>query len=160
VTVAAPQNPLPRAFGPGAWVFAARRVSYLVDTTTFGPADPVLALDPDGVDGPLPLQPLAEGVEDFQVALGFDLDGDGQLASVGAVAGDDEWIYNVAGEVAPPSLGALRAVRVTLVVRTTSPLAGLLGVRPAAEDHPGATTADAYPRRVLRSEIAVRNLLP
>jgi prepilin-type N-terminal cleavage/methylation domain-containing protein len=160
LTVAAPINPLPRIYPPGSYVFRSRSVSYYVDATLFGAAgqDPLLMYDPDGANGPIPPQPIAEGIEDLQIALGFDFNGDGQLTSIGAAPGDDEWLYNVAGENAPPTLAQLRSVRVTLVARTTSALTGTLGQRPAAEDRPAAQTADAFPRRVLHSEVAVRNL--
>jgi hypothetical protein len=154
--VSAPTNPLPQSYPAGSWVFRLRAVSYFIDASTFGADDPLLMFDPDGA-GPQPAQPLAEGIEDLQIALGFDLDGDGAIRSVGAAPGDDEWIYNVAGETAPANLSLLRAVRVTLVARTVLAGSGTRGQRPAAEDHPGAAQSDAYPRRLLRSEIAVRN---
>jgi len=159
LTVSAPTNPLPRTFPPGSYVFRSKSVSYYVDTTMFGAQgqDPVLMYDPDGAAGPLPPQPIAEGIEDLQVALGFDLAGTGVLTNVGKVPGDDSWVGNVAGETAPASLAQLRSVRLTLVARPSSTLPGPPSVRPAAEDHPAAAKADSFPRRVLHSEVAVRN---
>ena len=149
-------NALPQTFPAGSYVFRTRAVSYYIDTTTFGAQDPLLMLDPDG-PGAQAGQPLAEGVEDLQVALGVDGSGDGLISSVGSAAGDDEWVGNVAGEVAPVNLTQLRSVRVTLVARTIMPTAGLRGQRPAAENHAGGLTADSFSRRVLRSELTVRN---
>ena len=54
--------------------------------------------DPAGFAGPQAAQPLAEGVEDLQLAFGFDFNSDGNLVNVGAGAGDDDWVGNVAGE--------------------------------------------------------------
>ena len=156
LTVVANANPLPRSFAAGAWVFGSRQVTYYVDSAAFGAQDPLLMFDPDG-PGALPGQPLAEGVEDMQVALGFDTNANGILTNVGAAAGDDEWVHNVAGEVAPATLVALRAVRVTLVARTVQMGQGTRGTRPALEDRPGAGAPDAFARRVLKSEISVRN---
>jgi prepilin-type N-terminal cleavage/methylation domain-containing protein len=157
LSLATPTNPLPRSYIPGNYVFRSRVVSYYVDTSFFGAQDPVLMIDPDGA-GPQPAQPLAEGIEDLQFALGFDFNNDGVISSVGVNPGDDEWVFNVAGETAPASLAQLRSVRVTLVARTTTAVGNAtLGTRPAAEDHPGASAPDPYPRRVLHSEITVRN---
>lgn len=156
LTVVANANPLPRSYVAGAWVFRSRQVRYYVDSTPYGAQDPLLMFDPDG-PGARPGEPLAEGVEDFQVALGFDANGDGTIASNGAAAGDDEWIGNVAGEVQPASLATLRSARVTLVARTVAAVAGTRGTRPAVENRPGANAADGFSRRVLRSEITVRN---
>lgn len=156
LSVNANGNPQPQTFAAGSYVFRSRAVRYYVDTTIYGPQDPLLMFDPDG-PGPAAGQPLAEGVEDFQVALGVDANGDGVLTNVGAAAGDDEWIFNVVGEAMPASLAQLRAVRVTVVARTVLPQAGTRGQRPGAEDHAGAAAADGYSRRVLRSEMTVRN---
>jgi prepilin-type N-terminal cleavage/methylation domain-containing protein len=156
LNVIAAGNALPQGYAAGSLVFRSKSISYFVDTLPFGNYDPVLEFDPDGA-GPLPAQPIAEGIEDLQVALGFDLNGDGALTQSGLVAGDDEWIYDVGGEVAPGSLVQLRSVRVTLIGRSTASDVGTRGLRPAVEDHPSASAGDAYPRRVLRSEVAVRN---
>ena len=156
ITVTAPTNTLPKTYTPGSYVFRSRRVTYSIDTTTFGANDPLLMIDPDG-PGALAAQPIAEGIEDLQIAMGFDLNADGNLVSVGAAAADDDWVYNVAAETAPATLALLRAVRVTLISRPSVMTAGQIGRRPAAEDHAIAGSTDSYPRRVLRSELTVRN---
>ena len=163
-------DPLPAAYAANAWVMPSRHVTYSISNTVFGAAitanASMLMMDVNGSGA----QPLAEGVEDLQVAYGFDNDGDGVVTELGASAGDDEWLYNVAGETGPtvvPTVGAwsianLRSVRVTLVVKGTSVEGGQqnLPVRPAAEDHAAGTTPDGFIRRVLRTEIAVRNFHP
>ncbi len=103
-------------------------------------------------------QPLAEGVEDMQIAYGFDDNGNGVLTDNGTAA--DQWLFNNAGDVAGAHLITnLRAIRITLVVKGTSVDPGVsnLPARPAAEDHAAAGSTDGYIRRVLRTEIAVRN---
>lgn len=156
LTIASNANPLPRAYPAGAWVFRSRQVTYFVDSTAYGAQNPLLMFDPDG-PGARAAEPLAEGVEDFQVALGFDANSDGLISNNGAGAGDDEWIGNVAGEVAPATLTTFRSARITLVARTVLPGSGTRGSRPAVENHPAGSGADSYARRVLKSEITVRN---
>ncbi|HEX8950808.1 MAG TPA: PilW family protein, partial [Polyangia bacterium] len=138
----------------------SRHVVYTISNTTFGAASTanasMLMMNVNGAGA----QPLAEGVEDLQVAYGCDNDGDGLVTERGAAAGDDEWLYNVAGEAPGTwSIANLRTVRVTLIVKGTSieNSQGNLPVRPAAEDHAAAAAPDGFIRRVLRTEIAVRN---
>jgi hypothetical protein len=135
---------------------------------------PTLMMDPDsdgkewdGTSAPCaanasaPAEPLAEGVEDMQIAFGIDTGTDGVFEQ-GTSAGDDEWIPNVAGETLPTPLsnftGTLRAVRITLIARAEQSLIGGVSLfgRPKAEDH-AAGTADAFRRRVLRTIVEVRN---
>ena len=151
---------LPAGYAANAWVLPSRHVTYSVSTTAFGGTatanTSMLMMDVNGSGA----QPLAEGVEDLQVAYGFDNDGDGVVTEVGTSAGDDEWLYNVAGETLGTwSIANLRSIRVTIVVKGTSVEGGQqnLPVRPAAEDHAAGTTPDGFIRRVLRTEIAVRN---
>ena len=150
---------LPAGYAATAWVLPSRHVTYAINTTMFGAASTgnasMLTMDVNGAGA----QPLAEGVEDMQVAYGFDNDGDGVVTEVGSSANDDEWLYNVAGEtVGTWSIANLRAIRITLVVKGTSVEGGQqnLPARPATEDHAGGSV-DGFIRRVLRTEIAVRN---
>jgi prepilin-type N-terminal cleavage/methylation domain-containing protein len=78
-----------------------------------------LWMDPDA-EGPRAAEPLAEGIEDMQIALARDSNDDGVIAEVGAVADDDEWQGNVANESV--LTGPIRAVRITLVARATPTL--------------------------------------
>jgi prepilin-type N-terminal cleavage/methylation domain-containing protein len=151
---------MPAAYAANAWVLPSRHVTYKISTTMFGAASTgnaaMLTMDVNGSG----FQPLAEGVEDMQIAYGFDNNGDGVINDDnGATAGGDEWLYNAAGEtVGTWSIANLRTIRVTLVVKGTSVEGGQqnLPARPKAEDHNGGSV-DGFIRRVLRTEIAVRN---
>lgn len=151
---------MPAGYAANGWVLPSRHVTYTVSSALFGAASTgnasMLMMDVNGAGA----QPLAEGVEDLQVAYGFDNDGDGVVTDDnGASAGGDEWLYNAAGEtVGAWSIANLRTIRVTLVVKGTSVEGGQqnLPARPAAEDHAGGSV-DGFIRRVLRTEIAVRN---
>ncbi len=137
----------------GSLVIRAQHAEFYIGTVDL---IPTLMMDPDGPQGPLAAEPLAEGVEGMQVALGIDTNGDTALTDVGAGANDDEWTYNVAGDTLPVG-GSIRAVRITLIARAATPVTGPASfARPAAEDRP-AGSADAYRRRVLRSTIEIRN---
>lgn len=152
---------MPTGYAANAWVLPSRHVTYSISNTVFGAATTgnasMLMMDVNGSGA----QPLAEGVEDLQVAYGFDNDGDGViLDDNGASAGGDEWLYNAAGETAGAwQIANLRAIRVTLVVKGTSIENGQqnLPAPPKAEDHAPTGGADGFIRRVLRTEIAVRN---
>lgn len=147
------------SYPAGSYVFRARHVTYSIDKTTFGTSatanESMLMMDVHDGNGP---QPLAEGIEDLQVALGFDNNADGVITEVGSAANDDEWTYNVAGEIAPVALTNLKTVRVTLIAKSTQALTSTIFSEPAAEDRPAPAVAkDGFPRRVLRSEVVVRN---
>ena len=141
----------------GSLVVRARHVTFFIDTLD---GIPTLMMDPDSdlAGGTAPAEPLAEGVEDMQIAEGIDANGDQVISELGTAAGDDEWVFNVSGETAPAATVIPRAVRITLIARTAKPLQG--GVtpyqRPAVEDR-SAGAADAYKRRVLSARIELRN---
>lgn len=154
-------------FQPGNLAVRVRPMTYQIDAA-MSPGTPMLVL----VDGApfIPMNPVtnpeqlvAENIEDLQVAIGVDgLTGvrDGTLTEVGTVAGDDEWVYNVAGEVMPsplPLTARIAAVRVTIVARTSQPQANLGPGRPAAEDHP-AGPQDNYRWRALTTTVAMRTI--
>ena len=140
----------------GSILIRAQHAEFYVDPSVYGV--PTLMMDPDGPSGPLAAEPLAEGVEDFQVALGIETGIDNSISDVGAAPNDDEWFYNRPGEVAP-ALAAVRAVRITLVARAAQPVLSSSAVfgLPAVEDR-SAGVADRYRRRVLRSTVEVRNM--
>jgi prepilin-type N-terminal cleavage/methylation domain-containing protein len=143
----------------GSLVVRAARAEFSIADSGDGTSTPMLWMDPDG-DGTAAAEPLAEGVEDMQLALGIDHDNDGgAINEIGTAADDDDWIYNKSGDTL--LTGAIRAVRITLVARTTT--AGLAGGtnpfrRPALEDNSAGSTYDNHPRRVLRSIIEIRNM--
>jgi prepilin-type N-terminal cleavage/methylation domain-containing protein len=126
---------------------------------SIGAADdiPTMMMDSDA-GGPTGAEPFAEGIEDLQIAIGVDVNGDGGITEVGASAGDDEWQGNVAGDGVLS--GSIRALRATIVARATKQLAGPIASfsLPAAEDRAASTTQDKFRRRVLRSTVESRNL--
>ena len=160
-TIASPEStcswiPMP-TFAPGTLVVRARVARFYVEPQN---NVPYLMMDPDG-EGPAAAEPLAEGIEDLQIAIGVDLDGDGEIEEFGNAPDDDEWFYNVAGDAAPPAItnGQWRAARVTVVARDARAAHASIGsTRPAAEDRAAATAGDVYRRRVLTTMAEIRNL--
>jgi type IV pilus assembly protein PilW len=147
----------------GALVIRAQHAVFTIDAVD---GVPTLMMDPDA-GGPAVAEPLAEGVEDMQIVVGVDRDGDGKLGAENDTAGDaDEWVGNNAADTdlttilgSPPTL-LVRAVRITLVARTTSGLVGNATpfFRPAVEDHAAAVAHDTYRRRVLSTVVEIRNM--
>jgi len=140
-------------YAAGALVIRAEHATFTIDAVD---GIPTLMMDPDA-GGPQAPQPLAEGVEDMQIAFGIDTDANGSITETTNGVGD-EWQGNAAGD--SPLTGTLRAVRISLVSRTTSGLVGNLNPynRPAVEDHAASTTMDQYRRRVLQSTVEIRNM--
>ncbi len=165
INVVTPSNTWPTgvSFSPGSYVFKSRQVSYGVVTSTSGTiTTTMLMLYPNGFAnvGTTPGEPLAENVEDFQVALGYDTNADGIItATPGVSANDNEWIFDVAGDTPPTAITNLKSVRISLVARASSQDPGVRGIPSAAtEDHAIASpAADGYQRRKVRSEVTVRN---
>jgi hypothetical protein len=142
-------------YAAGSLVIPVQRARFYIDTIN---GTPSLMMDPDA-EGPAGAEPLAEGIEDLQIAVGVDTGAmDGTLVEVGAAANDDEWAYNVAGDTA--LTGRIRAVRLSVIARAATELQGGTPgfLRPALEDHPGSSIWDAYRRRVLSSTVELRNL--
>jgi type II secretory pathway pseudopilin PulG len=143
-------------YASGSLVIRAQHARFTVSNDTDG--TPTLWMDPDstGTTFTAPGEPLAEGIEDFQVAVGTDTDGLNGISEDGTTS--DEWHYNNASDTAPS--GPIRAIRVTLVARAQQALVGNATpfYRPAAEDHPGSLSADAYRRRVLHAIVELRNI--
>lgn len=163
--VVSPQTPA-LVLPAGSLVTGAQAVSVYVTATP-----PVLMLDPDGPVGAdhADAQPLVEGVEDLQLAVGVDTAGDGVVAEDPSAAGADEWIGNVAGEVLPgPPWNRAgtgdpqpRLLRITLVCRTANTYAGVVPPPGPYEDRVTysvtATTSPPVPRfRPLRVSVAPR----
>jgi prepilin-type N-terminal cleavage/methylation domain-containing protein len=118
---------------------------------------PTMFLDDDS-DGPDVAEPLAEGVEDFQVAVGVDEDDDGGITDSANTS--DEWHYNAAGDDDPPALITMpwRALRLTVVARTIKEDEHSdWSARPAAENH-DAGSDDGFRRRKVSTIVEVRNL--
>jgi len=134
-------------YQPGSLVIRAIRARFRIGVFDGSPDVLLMDQDADGVGE----EPLAENVEDMQIALGVDADANGQITAPA------EWAFS-------PGIGALagkiRAARITLVVRSANQLVGGAATfkRPAAENHPIAVTFDSYRRRVLKSTVEIRNL--
>ncbi|MBX3155459.1 MAG: PilW family protein [Deltaproteobacteria bacterium] len=149
------------SYGPGAFVIRAARARFFVCNASppisvpCPDGIPTLMVDPDGI-GPAAAEPLAENIEDMQIALGVDANGDKGI--------DDpaEWQHSATvGALAGP----IRAIRVTLVARAPRGLPGPpTFAHVPAEDRNAATdgawigATDNFRRRVLTSTIEIRNL--
>jgi prepilin-type N-terminal cleavage/methylation domain-containing protein len=141
-------------YAAGSLVVRAKVSRFYIDDVA---GTPTLMMDPDG-DGSAAAEPLAEGVEDLQVAVGVDVDGDGEVTEDGTTT--DEWFYNADGDSAPPAITTTpwRALRITVVARTLrEPQVADSSTPPAVEDHT-AGQPDRYRRRVLSTTIEIRNL--
>jgi prepilin-type N-terminal cleavage/methylation domain-containing protein len=135
-------------------------ISYLVDLNTTADCQnpPCLERTVGGV-----ASVLAEGVEDFQVAYGFDgINGmpvDGNISETGNSGNDDEWVYNTSGDTWPTDISGLRAIRIALLLRTTNRDPGYQGAMTGVlEDHTWTSALDGYRRRVVQFVENVRNL--
>lgn len=139
----------------GAMVIRAKVAEFYVEDLD---DVPTLWLDPDG-EGIEDPEPLAEGVEDLQIAVGVDADGDGGVLDEAST--EDEWHYNVVGDEAPPDITVTtwRALRITVVARAAVVDAdGDWSRRPEIEDHIGATADDGFRRRTTSTVVEIRNL--
>ena len=100
-------------------------------------------------------QPLAENIEDMQIAYGIDIDNN-------RIVEDDEWFNDPTNR----DMTLLREIRLSLVARTTrEDPAYNVGARPVVEGHDPVgsvitTPAQAarYRRRVLQTTIKLRNI--
>ncbi len=160
--------PTPYAFG--ANVGAVRhfgQLNWIEFWINSDPALPAPRLMMDRYDGGGTGQVLAEGIEDLQVAFACDglgagntLDGTLVEGAVGSRS-TDEWVYNGPGETPPPGCGRPTAIRITLVVRSTTADdllndATLGNARPAVENRV-AGAVDAFRHRVQETVVFPRN---
>ncbi len=118
------------------------------------------------------MQVVADGIEDMQISWACDVSNTGLLeeGTTPTLRQSDEWAHNVASDTLPNcSLNGntIRAVRITLIGRTTGPISSKQGFRPAAEDHAAGTPAQdlaatgqigTYGRATLTSVIKPRNI--
>ena len=128
----------PGGYGSGSSVLKLKYLAFRVNTTTA--AHPTLEIDADGPLGGGSFEPLAENIEDLQIAYQLDT---GAWSS------------------APADPSTIRTVRLNIRGRTINEDRDWSsGQRPALEDHAAATGNDGYRRMLLRSEVKVRNLGP
>jgi prepilin-type N-terminal cleavage/methylation domain-containing protein len=140
------------AYNQGELVIRVLKARFYVGT--FDGITPVLLMDPDGDGLAAGPEPLADYVEDFQVAAAVDEDG------LGWIDPGTEWAF--AGAAVTFTAGRdLRALRISLIARATTALPGTAASyrREAIENHPQAASQDTFRRRVLTTTVDVRNLL-
>lgn len=122
---------------------------------------PALWMDPDG-PGALVPEAVAEGIEDLQVAVGIDRDGDGRIGEDQAASGDDDdWVFNHPSDTAPADIKTkpYRAARLTVIARSLDDTSQTpVSRRPAAEDRSEAAARDELRRRSLSTTVEIRNL--
>jgi prepilin-type N-terminal cleavage/methylation domain-containing protein len=160
------QLPAGGAYGIGSLVIRAQHALFFIGTVD---GVPTLMMNPtptgvNATDITIAggAQPLAEGVEDMQIALGLDTTNTASTPLTESSPPDnaDAWYYNAAGDTLPGAAYTLRAVRVTLIAITTNQYVGNTKsfLRPGAEDRAAGTTTDNFRRRVLRETVEVRNI--
>ncbi len=152
------------AYAPAAGDAVIKVRSIAIYRATTGAFTDMLMLDPDGMLGADhdDAEPLVDGVEDLQLAVGIDANGDGLIT-----AAPDEWAGNQAAELYPlPALPwnlvgspQVRQVRATLMVRTTNRYPGTSIIEPA-ENRTTYPTAvgGSFRYRSLRVTVAPRAL--
>lgn len=145
-------------YKPGATILRARIQRFFISTGPEVNNIPTLMVDPDG-NGPLSAEPIAEGIEDMQVAVAVDVNGDGTVTEANSTT--DEWYYNASGDATAPAMLVTpwRALRITLVARSVNETSDKpTSIRPTVEDRAGATSPDQFRRRVLSATVEVRNI--
>lgn len=149
-------QPVP-AYTAGALVVRVQHALFYAAPDSSNGNMPTLWMDPDGNSATVDAEPLAEGIEDLQVAVGIDADNN--LTITDAASNTDEWRFNAAGDVAPTTSDTIRAVRLTLIARTTREQLGDQNsyTLPTAEDRTTASANDRYRRRVLKQIVDIRN---
>jgi prepilin-type N-terminal cleavage/methylation domain-containing protein len=150
----APAFPVP-VFPVGSLVLQVQSLRYAVRQGTLVLIEGA-PLQPGGTP-----EPVAEQIHDLEVAVGIDgLGGhpvDGLIQEIGRAAGDDEWVFNVAGESLPAAPFQVRALRITVAGCTALPGSQPGPGRPAIEDRP-AGAPDSYRWRVMSETVIVRNM--
>ena len=127
----------PGGYGKGSKIYKLKYVSYKVDTD---PDHPTMRVDPGGGG----YQPLADNIEDLQVAIIF-------------ADGDEANTYDDTDGDLTNDYDDIRSIRISILARTDRPDPDFNGQRPAIEDHAGGAS-DHYRRRLLSTLIKVRNL--
>lgn len=131
------------------------------DTTTPHRLVTWMTNNPDPSTDKTTLEPVADGIEDMQIAWACDVNDDGQFQEGGdaATRRADEWAHNTPGDTVPTcGTRPIGLVRITLIARS----AGVnpdnrTGFRPAAEDHT-ASPQDRFDRATLTTRVRPRNI--
>jgi hypothetical protein len=143
------------ALAVGSPVLKAMTYSFFVAPAGTPTYAGMLMIDADGVASSNHLDfskvmPAAEGVVDFQVAIGNDGNGDGVITESASSPATDEWIGNASGETIPaPPWNAgnlatppqLRQLRLSVLFQTANSYGGVAATLPIFEDRP----ASSYP---------------
>ena len=147
------------SYPPRATVLRVQKARFFIDAAGGVPA---LWMDPDGATGARQPEPIAEGIEDLQVAVGIDRDGDGRIGEDQAASGDDDdWVFNHPSDSAPAlmTITPYRALRLTVTARSLDDTSeSPVSRRPAAEDRSEAAERDELRRRSLSTTVEIRNL--
>jgi len=91
--------------------------------------------------------PIAEDIDDFQIAFGLDTDNDGVV---------DTWVNNI--DLDDDTKLEVRLVRINVLGHTASEHRGYKNMRPVIEDHAAAVSNDGFRRKLLQVTVQVRNL--
>jgi type IV pilus assembly protein PilW len=129
---------------PAATVAKARFVRYFIGGTD--PAHPSLMVDRN-IPGQT-AQPVADDIEDLQLAYGLDTNADGVV---------DQWRNDGGAVLAVGEIPQIRQVRLRILARSRLPDRNWSETRPALGNHAGGGTADGYRRRISDVMIDVRN---
>jgi prepilin-type N-terminal cleavage/methylation domain-containing protein len=143
----------------GSTVIRVMRARFSIDFLP-GETVPMLFMDADADGTFYTKEPIAEGIEDMQIAVGIDDDAN-KIINVenSPNATSDEWHGNNIGDVVYTTQAGVRAIRITLVARTAKEATGVNAYRlPAIEDRAANAATDNFRRRILSSTIEVRNL--
>jgi hypothetical protein len=147
-------NPTSGSFQSGSLVLRVMRAKFYLAANVPDGIPTALYMDPDS-DGSMGPEPLADYIEDFQVAVGIDENSNKGIEAT-------EWAYSgVAGTPNPfTPAKVIHAVRVTLVARAATSLPGTTAtyLKPKVEDHTPTAGADTFRRRMLSTTVEIRNL--
>lgn len=141
-----PSNPnWPGAgYQPGAKLFRAKYISYTITNTD--PDHPRMGYsERPPADISYAYQPLADNVEDFQVAFVF-------------ADGDEADTANSSDGDSTNDHADIRGVRVNVLSRTDREINTEPGTRPAIENHAAGSSQDRYIRRLYTTEVKTRNV--
>src|SRR6185369_914345 len=105
-------------YGKASTVIRAQHALFFVAQDLLdGSAVPALMMDADSTGANSTPEPLAEGIEDLQIAVGVETDGVAGLTDNGGTT--DEWKGNNSGDTAVnAATDDIRAVRLTMIART------------------------------------------